>query len=110
MFNRIKAFFVKLKAEKLKKQSEKIYIFSHILLILFNNTKMMKGLTDQQRKDVFSLYTKIIFDSMTDENKVYFTKALNDTSSTVDQIWKNVPTNEIQIKRQLEEIFRSSGV
>jgi len=110
MFNRIKVFFVKLKVEKLKKQSEKIYIFSHILLILFNNTKTMKGLTDQQRKDIFSLYTKIIFDSMTDENKVYFTKALNDTSSTIDQIWENVPVNEIQIKRQLDEIFRSSGV
>ena len=109
MFNRIKAFFIKHKAEKLKKQSEKIYIFSHILLILFNNTKMMKGLTDQQRKDVFSLYTKIIFNSMTDENKIYFNKALNDTTSTINQIWNNVPTSEIQIKRQLEEIFRSTG-
>ncbi len=107
MFNRIKAFFVKVKAEQSKRQAEKIYIFSHILLILFNNTKMMKGLTDQQRKDVFNLYTKTIFNSMTDENKVYFNKALNDTMSTVNQIWNNVPTSEIQIKRQLDEIFRS---
>jgi len=107
MFNRIKAFFIKLKVEKLKKQSERIYIFSHILLILFNNTKMMKGLTDQQRKDVFNLYTKTVFESMTDENRICFSKALDDTTSTIDQIWKNTPINEIQIKRQLDEIFRS---
>jgi len=109
MFNHIKAFFVKLKVGKLKKQSEYIYVYSHILLILYNNIKTMKGLTNKQCKDVFNLYIKTLFNSITSENKIIFQRALNDTYKIIDQLNHNTSTNEIQIKRQLDEIFRSGA-
>ena len=108
MFKKIKAFFVKVNVERKKVNAEKIYMYSHMLLVLFNNTKMMKGLDDTQKRDVYNAYVKTIYDSMTDVNKILFMQAVSDTVKAVDQIYKHVPASEVQIKRQLDEIFRSN--
>jgi len=108
MFNKIRAFFLKKKVDRMKLEAEKIYMLSHILLVLYNNTKIMRTLDDKQRIDVFNAYVKTLYGTMTDVDRVLFTQAAAETNKAIDQISKNIPINEIQIKRQLDEIFRSA--
>ncbi len=107
MFKKIRAFFVQKKVEKMKSNAEKIYMLSHILLVLYNNTKMMRTIDENTRIGVYNAYVKTMYATMTDEDKILFMQAVSDTAKAVDQIYKNTPAGEIQIKRQLDEIFRS---
>ncbi len=106
MFKQIKLLLAQRAAHKKKKVATVTYTLSHILLVLYNNLKAMKTISDKQRLDLFNLYSKVLYDTMTDTNKIIFARAVADTHATIDQIITRVPTNQIQIKRQLEELFR----
>lgn len=109
MFKKLRAYFERKKAEKKKKNAARIYTMSHILLVLYNNVMKMKSITIQQKLDLYNLYVKTLYDSMADENKIVFTRALSDTNGAVRNVADRVPNNQIQIKRQLQEIFREFG-
>lgn len=108
MFKKVQAFFIRRKAERSKEEQSKIYIFSHLLLVLYNNLKMMKTIDEKQKLELFQLYIKTIQDSMKDEEKVLFIKAISEADETINRLSSVFPSNESKIKNELQEIFKSS--
>lgn len=107
MFKKMQAFFIKKKADKKMKEAKTTYVMGHIMLILSNNLKAMQSVSEQQKVDLYNLYSKTLFNSMTDDNKLLFNKALNETNKALEKLMKGtVDNNHIQIQRQLNEIFR----
>ena len=109
MFKKIKASRIKRKADKMAEESKSIYIMSHIILILSNNLKAMKTINDQQKTDLYNMYIKTLFNSMNTNNQIMFSKALTEVNDVLSKINNNVPNSQIEIKKQLDEIFRSQG-
>lgn len=109
MFKRIQAHFVKKKADKMAAHAKNIYVMGHILLIMSNSLKAMKSVSNDQKGELYNLYVKTLYNSMTDEGQIIFNEALKETNEALDKINKGVPSNEVQIKKQLQEIFRSQG-
>jgi hypothetical protein len=107
MFKKIGEWFAKRKADKAAKNAKTVYVMGHILLILSNNLKSMKSITDQQKNDLYKLYVKTLWTSMTDDNRVLFTQALGEVDDALDKVIKGVPSNQVQIQRQLQEIFKA---
>lgn len=109
MFKKLKADRIKRKALKQKEEVQKIYTFSHMLLVLFNNLKLMKSIGAQEKGRLFNLYTQTLYNSMKDKEKIYFSKALLEVNDAVDKISHAFPSSAAQIKNQLQEIFKSSN-
>ena len=107
MFKKFQAWRVKKKADKMAEDAKTVYVMSHILLILSNNLKAMKSINNQQKIDLYNLYVRTLFASMTDESRLIFAKAIDETTEALDKINRNIPSNQTQIQRQLQKIFNS---
>lgn len=68
----------------------------------------MQSISEKEKTELFNLYMTTLENMMTQENKILFTRALLDANQAIQKIYENIPSNQIQIKRQLEEIFRAS--
>lgn len=107
MFKKIRANLAKRKINKKAKDAKITYVIGHILITLSNSLNAMKSINDKQKEDLYQLYATTLWECMTSDNRLLFTNALSETNEALSQLSKNVPNSQVQIKRQLQDIFKT---
>jgi hypothetical protein len=110
MFKKWKLNRRRKKDEKKRQDAETIYMYSHILLVLYNNLMKLQNISVEDKDTLYEKYVTVLANSMTDVNKIMFTRAIIDTNNSIEMLFKKQrESNEVQIQRQLQQIFNESG-